>query len=648
MANSAIGWPSRLPPKLLPWIQFAVFLLIVGALEHSLAAMYASRTGTAAELTPRLKHSTHPGPRRCHPPAVAHERLCSRNTEASTLRGVVTRMHTAAFLMKDAFCSSVEPHHAFKHPIRRIPLARAPLGIWRKESLSCNASVCAIPRNEGHAGTDYLCGGLPRACLAGNLMMPGSAHMEGGFVAASRTSNYVDSASVEGQAPTTDSGYKRCLAPLNGNGGDNLPPASPAGDTGRAAALAGQLLEKARLVQATSSGVFCILPLGFRVLKKIEAVCHEELTGTASPLSLPNIMPIQWLQNSDRVNAFGPSLYTVQDRRARQFFLPPTSEEAAAWLAASGIRSHRELPQIFYQIGPKFRDEARPRAGCLRAREFVMLEVYSFHKDALCREATYHKMDDCVRRILTRVGAGPVHRVLADPGTMGGLCSHEYHVCSILGSDQAVPGVDPPGRSRDGAHAEDEESPNGSTTLEVGHCFQLPETYCKAAGARFADSRGALRMPLMNSYGLGVSRLLAHLALMRHDAKGLVFPPQVAPFCVVVLPQPAARWNDGRRAARLGKALFKMLHQIATVAGGPADVLFDDRQGLTLRQMQSHADLVGIPHQLIIKEDLLRPPGKARVLYITRETNNAEVLPLRSALNRLKNALFGVAMSSKR
>ncbi|CDJ27481.1 uncharacterized protein EMH_0032160 [Eimeria mitis] len=386
--------------------------------------------------------------------------------------------------------------------------------------------------------------------------MPGGAHVGGGYSTYSgeeRLSSHEESASPGGLAPSTSSGIKRSSAPPAATRGNDSPTVSLAcDDRENAAFAAGQLLEKARLVQTTASGFFCILPLGFRVLKKIEAVCHQELAGTASPLSFPNIMPIHWLQNSDRVRAFGPSLYRVQDRRARQFFLPPTSEEAAAWLAASGIRSHRDLPQVFYQIGPKFRDEARPRAGCLRAREFVMLEVYSFHKDALCRETTYEKMDACFRRILTRVR-------------------------SILGSDQAAPGPDLPDGSGNGAYPRYAEGSQISSTLE-----------------------------------------------------------------------PAARWNDGRRTARLGQALFRILHKSAAEAGGPADVFFDDRQGLTLRQMQSHADLVGIPHQLIIKEDLLRAPGKARVLYISRVTGKADILPLRAALNRLKNTLFGVAMSSRR
>lgn len=131
---------------------------------------------------------------------------------------------------------------------------------------------------------------------------------------------------------------------------------------------------------------------------------------------------------SQRERSFGASLYRLRDRRARELFLPPTCEEAAAWLTSTGLRSHKELPLMFYQIGSKFRDEPRPRAGCLRAREFFMLEAYSFHQNESCRERTYHMMDECFRRIFARVGVAPIYRVLADSGAMGGPCSHEYHV----------------------------------------------------------------------------------------------------------------------------------------------------------------------------------------------------------------------------
>ncbi|KAL8438828.1 hypothetical protein Efla_003865 [Eimeria flavescens] len=423
-----------------------------------------------------------------------------------------------------------------------------------------------------------------------------------------------------------------------------------------AAALARRLLERARLLQSAASGLFCVLPLGYRVMKKIEAICHEELEAVgAAPLTLPNLMPLEWLRTSHRLRAFGPTLYRLHDRRAREFFLPPTSEEAAAWLAATQVRSHRDLPLAFYQIAPKFRDEARPRAGCLRAREFVMLEAYSFHQDTACREAAYRLMDNCFRRILDRVGASSVHRVRADPGTMGGCCSHEYHVPSLLGEDTS-PLQQPafPSTGSSDAPSDDQEADvtRGSVStirsLEVGHCFQLPSTYCEAAKARVSDSVGALRVPLMNSYGLGISRLFGHLALGQQDGKGLLFPPHLAPFSVAILQQSAKRLSASRRVTRVAEGLFKRLEQIATEIGGSADILLDDRRGLTLRQMQGHADIVGIPHQILVKEELLKSSGPPRVLYIARTSGKAQRLPFKVALGTLRRELRCSFLGSQR
>ncbi|KAL8272371.1 hypothetical protein Esti_003661 [Eimeria stiedai] len=496
---------------------------------------------------------------------------------------------------------------------------------------------------------------LPRTVRASRLIMPSAEYAEWDLSGASQ--GQTDKRGVSRRSGC-HSDYR---VSLNAEAATSLPELAQndeaidrqwcADNKSAAAAASGRLLERARLLQSAASGLFCVLPLGVRVMKKIEAICHEELEmAGATPLSLPNVMPLKWISGSKRLTSFGSSLYRLHDRRGRELFLPPTSEEAAAWLAATNIRSHRDLPLVFYQIGQKFRDELRPRAGCLRAREFVMLEAYSFHQNAACREVSYYVMDKCFRRILARVGAAPVHRVEADPGTMGGRCSHEYHVPSLLGEDVTLQG--PAARGAENSDRAPEVAlgqacgPMGRS-LEVGHCFQLPATYCEAAKARFADSSGAVKVPLMNSYGLGVSRLFGHLALAHQDAKGLRFPQQVAPFSVAVLLQSPQRWNASRSVTRVGEAFFKKIGQFANEAGGSADTLLDDRRGITLRHMQAHADLVGIPHQILVKEELLKPPGPARVLYVERSSGRTEVQTLRTALRAIKKALLHLAAVSQ-
>ncbi|KAL8455598.1 hypothetical protein Emag_000593 [Eimeria magna] len=538
---------------------------------------------------------------------------------------------------------------------------------------------------------------LPRTVRASRLMMPSAAYAEWNLPGDSRgqTNNRAEALRSGEHSDSTVSLNVRAATtpPGPAQNDERFEGHWYAGNRGATAAAFGRLLERARLLQSVASGLFCVLPLGFRVMRKIEAVCHEELEmAGATPLSLPNVMPLEWICNSKRITSFGSSLYKLHDRRGRELFLPPTSEEAAAWLAATNIRSHRDLPLIFYQIGQKFRDELRPRAGCLRTREFVMLEAYSFHQQATCREVSYHVMDKCFRRILARVGAASVHRIEADPGAMGGCCSHEYHVShdslkqlrclmnqvfkvaiapatlslqgnddmharillrslqvpSLLGEDVtqglAAYGAENIGRSSEGGLIQ--ECGSVGRSLEVGHCFQLPATYCEAAKARFADSSGAVKVPLMNSYGLGVSRLFGHLVLIYQDAKGLRLPPQVAPFFVAVLLQSAQRWSASRRVARVGEALFKKLGQFVKEAGSSADALLDDRRGIALRQMQAHADLLGIPHQILVKEELLRPPGPARVLYVKRSSGKMEVQTLGTALRAIKRALLQLASPS--
>lgn len=220
----------------------------------------------------------------------------------------------------------------------------------------------------------------------------------------------------------------------------------------------------------------------------------------------------------------------------------------------------------------------------------------------------------------------------------------------MLGEDHSLPTLSvPQGPSSSYVRVSGDKAsdcPPICRSLEIGHCFQLPGTYCEAVGVQFTDPWGTLKVPLMNSYGVGVSRLVGHLALSHQDEKGLSFPPQVAPFCVAVLPQNAARWSSDRRVERVGMALFERLKKIAAEVGGSADVLLDDRQGPTLRQMQAHADLVGIPYQVIIKAEFLHPPGPPRVLYIARSSGKMKVLPIRNALETLKGALSRASMTN--
>src|SRR5438132_10489545 len=196
-----------------------------------------------------------------------------------------------------------------------------------------------------------------------------------------------------------------------------------------------RLMLRAGLIRRLSAGIYTWLPLGLRVLHKVEAVVRQEMNRAgAIELSMPVVQPAELWQESGRWQAYGPELLRFRDRHERDFVLQPTSEEVVTDLARSQLKSYRTLPQHFYQIQSKFRDERRPRFGIMRGREFVMKDGYSFHADYRDLEREYHNMYDTYTRIFSRLGL-KFRAVAADTGAIGGTGSHEFHVLAESGED---------------------------------------------------------------------------------------------------------------------------------------------------------------------------------------------------------------------
>jgi prolyl-tRNA synthetase len=196
-----------------------------------------------------------------------------------------------------------------------------------------------------------------------------------------------------------------------------------------------RLMLRAGIIRRVSAGVYTWLPLGMRVLRKVEAIVREEMNRAgALELTLPVVQPAELWQESGRWQAYGPELLRFRDRHERDFVLQPTSEEAITELARGELKSYRRLPVHFYQIQTKFRDERRPRFGIMRAREFVMKDGYSFHADYADLEREYRNMHATYTRIFTRLGL-KFRAVAADPGAIGGTGSREFHVLADSGED---------------------------------------------------------------------------------------------------------------------------------------------------------------------------------------------------------------------
>lgn len=196
-----------------------------------------------------------------------------------------------------------------------------------------------------------------------------------------------------------------------------------------------QLMLRAGLIKRLGSGLYTWMPLGLRVLRKVESIVREEMDKSgAVELLMPAVQPAELWQETGRWDVFGPQMLKIKDRHQRDFCFGPTHEEVITDIARREIKSYRQLPLNFYQIQTKFRDEIRPRFGVMRAREFVMKDAYSFHADVASLEQTYRLMHDTYSRIFTRLGL-KFRTVAADTGAIGGSGSHEFHVLADSGED---------------------------------------------------------------------------------------------------------------------------------------------------------------------------------------------------------------------
>ena len=249
-----------------------------------------------------------------------------------------------------------------------------------------------------------------------------------------------------------------------------------------------RLMLRAGLIRRLAAGIYTWLPLGLRVVRKVEAVVREEMNRAgAVELAMPVVQPAELWQESGRWQAYGPELLRFQDRHERDFVIQPTSEEAITDLARAELRSYRRLPAHFYQIQTKFRDERRPRFGVLRGREFVMKDGYSFHAgyDDLQRE--YRVMHDTYTRIFSRLGL-KFRAVAADTGAIGGTGSHEFHVLADSGEDaiafspqsdfaanvELAEAVSPAPRKKAAEEMKKVPTPGKKTCEEVAELLKIP------------------------------------------------------------------------------------------------------------------------------------------------------------------------------
>ena len=199
-----------------------------------------------------------------------------------------------------------------------------------------------------------------------------------------------------------------------------------------------QLMTRAGMIRKIGAGIYNYMPIGLRVIRKVEAIIREEMTRAgAIEMLMPFVQPGELWEETGRLQKMGPELLRIKDRHDRNFVLQPTSEEVVTDVARNEIRSYKQLPINLYQIQSKFRDERRPRFGVMRGREFIMKDAYSFDKDEAGMRESYAKMFDAYHRIFQRLGLN-YRAVAADNGAIGGSGSQEFHVIADTGEDAIV------------------------------------------------------------------------------------------------------------------------------------------------------------------------------------------------------------------
>jgi prolyl-tRNA synthetase len=415
-----------------------------------------------------------------------------------------------------------------------------------------------------------------------------------------------------------------------------------------------KLMLRAGLVRQTAAGIYAWLPLGFRVLKKIEQIVREEQDRSgAQELLMPTLQSADLWRESGRYDAYGPEMLRIRDRHDREMLYGPTNEEMITMLFRDEAKSYRDLPRMLYHIQWKFRDEVRPRFGVMRGREFLMKDAYSFDVDEAGARQSYYTQMLAYLRTFQRLGIQAVP-MKADPGPIGGDLSHEFIVLAPTGEsevfyDSAFEEIDwhrEDLRYDDAAGLQalfDQVSSTYAATdethdtakwelvpeakrrtgrgIEVGHIFYFGDKYSGPMGLRVSGTDGRAVTPMMGSYGVGVSRLVGAIIEASHDDSGIVWPEPVAPWKVGLVTMRAGDESSVVAAESLYEQLLE--------AG--VEVLYDDRDergGVKLGSM----DLIGLPWQLIVGP---RGIASGTVELKRRSTGEREELSIESALARL-------------
>ena len=413
-----------------------------------------------------------------------------------------------------------------------------------------------------------------------------------------------------------------------------------------------KLMLRAGMIRQSSTGIYSWLPLGFKIMKKIEGIVREEQNNIgAQELLMPTIQSSEIWKESGRYDDYGDEMLRIKDRQGKEMLYGPTNEELITEIFRASIKSYKSLPQLLYHIQWKFRDELRPRFGVMRCKEFLMKDAYSFDLNDEEAEKSYNKMFFAYLNTFKRLGLTAIP-MAAETGPIGGDLSHEFVILAETGeskiySDKRIFDLDISKHSKehqsikelrdkynkfyavtdDKFKKEDFEKnvkkENQLTTrgIEVGHIFYFGDKYSKPLNCTVDLQKGEKVAVKMGSYGIGVSRLVGAIIEAKYQNNVMKWPKSIAPFDVVIIP--SLQKNDKSNLDKAEK-VYEYLKQ------KKLDVLLDDTdENLSAKFKKS--ELLGIPFQIIIGSK-----SKENNFEFKEVDGKSEILSLETIINKIK------------
>ena len=414
-----------------------------------------------------------------------------------------------------------------------------------------------------------------------------------------------------------------------------------------------QLMLRTGMIRQSSAGIYSWLPLGFKIMKKIEQIVREEQNNVgAQEMLMPTIQSADIWKESGRYDDYGEEMLRISDRQKREMLYGPTNEEQITEIFRSSVKSYKLLPQIFYHIQWKFRDELRPRFGVMRCREFYMKDAYSFDLSENEAVLSYNKMFYAYLKTFQRLGLKSIP-MKADTGPIGGDLSHEFIILADTGeskifADKRIFDVpideyknnesslkkmrndfskfyavtDDKFKTEDFNKNVKKEDQIQTKGIEVGHIFYFGDKYSKPMNCSVDTKDGKKTFVKMGSYGIGVSRLVAAIIEAKYLNEKMKWPKSVSPFDVVIIP--SINKNDNSNIDK-AKKVYKELKT------NGIDVLLDDVEENISNKFKKH-DLLGIPYQIIIGSKATKDQFEFKEI-----DKDSQMLDLNKIIKLLKN-----------